>query len=159
MFCFLPESSLARCKNQNSCTGCLVMLRYLQVKPFVSDIWCKVLLNKDHATCGKERFIGTRPQGRHSWVQSEAAWLKMGNGLYRRGQAMRAGERVSGLWWSVITRWNRSTCLASWVTGSSWVVLQTEKQSGREKQAVISQRVWFQCLPQVLSPAPRMPGT
>jgi hypothetical protein len=37
---------------------------------------CKVLPNKDHATCGKERFIGTRLHGCHSPVQSEAAWLK-----------------------------------------------------------------------------------
>jgi hypothetical protein len=44
--------------------------------------------------CGKERFIGTRPQGCHSFqVQSEVAWLKMGSGLYRRGKAI--GERES----------------------------------------------------------------
>jgi hypothetical protein len=57
--------------------------------------------------CGKERLIGNRPQGYHFyWVQSEAAWLKMGSGLYRRGQAMGEGEC---LWsrLSVITRWNR----------------------------------------------------
>jgi hypothetical protein len=28
---------------------------------------CNVLLNEDHTTCGKERFIGTRPQGCHSF--------------------------------------------------------------------------------------------
>jgi hypothetical protein len=56
---------------------------------------CKVLLNKDHTTCGKERFIGTRPQGCHSfWVQSGVAWLKMGSRLYRRGQAMGEGESL-----------------------------------------------------------------
>jgi hypothetical protein len=48
--------------------------------------------------CGRERFIGTRPQGCHSWVQSAAAWLKMGSGLYRRGQAMGEGESL----WSPI---------------------------------------------------------
>jgi hypothetical protein len=41
-------------------------------------------------------------------------------------------ERVSGLQLSMITRWNRSTCLASGVTGSFQLVLQAEKQSGRE---------------------------
>jgi hypothetical protein len=65
---------------------------------FTRDI-CKVLLNKDHTTCGKERFIGTRLQDCHSFqVQSEAAWLKMGSGLYRRGKPMREGERL----WSLI---------------------------------------------------------
>jgi hypothetical protein len=44
----------------------------------VENLFCGkyILPNKDHATCGKERFIGTRPQGCHSfWVQSEEAWL------------------------------------------------------------------------------------
>jgi hypothetical protein len=70
---------------------------------------------------------------------------KLGSGLYRRVRAMGEGERVSGLWLSAITRWNRSTCLASWVTGSSWVVLQAEKQSGREKQAVINRGLVLRC--------------
>jgi hypothetical protein len=43
--------------------------------------------------CGKERFIGTRLQYCHFFgVQSAVAWLKMGSGLYRRGQAMEEGE-------------------------------------------------------------------
>jgi hypothetical protein len=41
-----------------------------------SITFCKVLPNKDHATCGKERFIGTRLQGCHAQVQSAAGWLK-----------------------------------------------------------------------------------
>jgi hypothetical protein len=32
------------------------------------------------------------------WVQSEAAWLEMGSGLYRRGQAIGEGESL----WSLI---------------------------------------------------------
>jgi hypothetical protein len=32
------------------------------------------------------------------WVQSAVAWLKMGSGLYRRGQAMGEGESF----WSLI---------------------------------------------------------
>jgi hypothetical protein len=40
-------------------------------------------------------------------------------------------ERVFGLRLSVITKWNRSTCLASWVTGSSWgFCKQRNKQAG-----------------------------
>jgi hypothetical protein len=41
-------------------------------------------------------------------------------------------ERISGLWLSVTTRWNRPTCLASWVTGSFWDVLQAKKQSEKK---------------------------
>jgi hypothetical protein len=60
--------------------------------------------------CGKERFIGTRPQSCHSFqVQSEAAWLKMGSGLYKRGQRMQEGERL----WSLIICDHQITCLAS----------------------------------------------
>jgi hypothetical protein len=53
--------------------------------------YCRI---KTIDTCGKERFIGTRTQGCHSWVQSEAAWLKMGSGLYRRDQATGQGESL-----------------------------------------------------------------
>jgi hypothetical protein len=64
-----------------------------------TETYSAIIANKDHTTCGKERFIGTRPQGHHSFrVQSEVAWLKMGSGLYRRGQAMREGESL----WSLI---------------------------------------------------------
>jgi hypothetical protein len=34
------------------------------------------------------------------WVQSVVAWLKMGSGFYRRGQAMGEGESL----WSLIIR-------------------------------------------------------
>jgi hypothetical protein len=44
----------------------------------------------------KAKVYWSRPQGRHSFqVQSEAAWLKMDNRLYRRGQAMGEGESRS----------------------------------------------------------------
>jgi hypothetical protein len=47
----------------------------------------------------KGKVYWSTPQGRHSfWVQSEVAWLKMGSGLYRRGQAMGEGESL----WSLI---------------------------------------------------------
>jgi hypothetical protein len=105
---------------------------------------CKVLPNKDHATCGREKFWGIQTTGLPPWLQGAVAWVKWvvciigGSKLWGR-------ERVSGLWLSVITRWNRSTWLASWVTGSSWSVLQVEKQSGREKQVVINQGFWIRC--------------
>jgi hypothetical protein len=107
---------------------------------------CKVLLNKDHAMCGKERFIGSDRRAitlfgfRVRWPGWKWVVGFIG-GVKPRGR-----ERVSGFWLSVITRWKRSTCLASWVTESSWVVLQAEKQSGREKQVVINQGVWFSVL-------------
>jgi hypothetical protein len=34
---------------------------------FFSDNYCKVLPNKGHTMCGKERFIGTRPKDCHSF--------------------------------------------------------------------------------------------
>jgi hypothetical protein len=40
----------------------------------------------------KKDLLGTRQQECHSRVQSAVAWLKMGNGLYRRGQAVGEGE-------------------------------------------------------------------
>jgi hypothetical protein len=47
----------------------------------------------------RKDLLGTRPQGCQSFqVQSEAAWLKMDSGLYRRGQAMGEGESL----WSTI---------------------------------------------------------
>jgi hypothetical protein len=46
----------------------------------------------------KGKVYWSRPQGCHSQVQSEVAWLKMGCGLYRRGQAMGEGESL----WSLI---------------------------------------------------------
>jgi hypothetical protein len=47
----------------------------------------------------KGKVYWSRPQGRHSFqAQSEAAWLKMGSELYRRGQAMGEGESL----WSLI---------------------------------------------------------
>jgi hypothetical protein len=46
----------------------------------------------------KRKIFGTRLQGCHSQVQSEVAWLKMGSGLYGRGQAMGEGESF----WSLI---------------------------------------------------------
>jgi hypothetical protein len=40
-----------------------------------------------------ERFIGIQTAGLSLFrVWSAAAWLKMGSGLYRRGQAMGEGE-------------------------------------------------------------------
>jgi hypothetical protein len=111
----------------------LPILNWILVLSCWSSLYtlCKVMPNEDHATCGKERFIATRPQGCHYQVQSEVARLKWEVGFI--GGAKPWGrERVSGLQLSTITRWNRSTSLASWVAGSSWVVLQAEKQSGRE---------------------------
>jgi hypothetical protein len=90
----------------------------------------------------KGKVYWSRLQGCHSWVQSEVAWLNWIVGFIGVAQPW-GRERVSGLWLSAITRWNRLTCLGSWVTGSSWVVLQAKKQSGREKQVVINQEVWF----------------
>jgi hypothetical protein len=47
----------------------------------------------------KGKVYWSRAQGCHSFqVQSEAAWLKIGNGLYRRGQDMGEGESL----WSLI---------------------------------------------------------
>jgi hypothetical protein len=40
----------------------------------------------------RKDLLGSGPQNCHSWVQSAVAWLKMGSGLYRRGQAMGEGE-------------------------------------------------------------------
>jgi hypothetical protein len=62
---------------------------------------CKVLPKKDHATSHmwKGKVYWPRPQGHHSFrVQSEAAWLKVGSGLYKRGRAMGAGKSL----WSLI---------------------------------------------------------
>jgi hypothetical protein len=53
--------------------------------------FCKVLVNKDHAMW-KGKIYWNQTAGCHSQVQSEAAWLKMGSGLYRKGQAMGEGE-------------------------------------------------------------------
>jgi hypothetical protein len=104
----------------------------------------KVLLNKDHTTCGKERFIG--PDHRAVTLRFRVRWLGWKWVVGFIGGAKPWGrERVSGLWLSTITRWNRSTCLASWVTGNSWVVSQAKKQSGREKQLVINQGSGFRC--------------
>jgi hypothetical protein len=59
---------------------------------------CKVLPNKDHTTCGKERFIRNQNAGL-SLSGSECSGLAgMGSGLYRRGQAMGEGESL----WSPI---------------------------------------------------------
>jgi hypothetical protein len=95
--------------------------------------------------CGKERFIGPdcRAITLFGFRVRQPGWI--GSGLYRRGQAMWEGERV---WFLIIYdhQMDRLTCLASWVTGSSWVVLQAQKQSGREKQVVINQGVWFKVL-------------
>jgi hypothetical protein len=66
----------------------------------------------------KKGLLGTRMQGCHSQVQSEAAWLKCIVGLIE-GAKQWGRERVSGLKLSMITRWNRLTYLASWVIGSS----------------------------------------
>jgi hypothetical protein len=57
--------------------------------------FCKVLLNKDHATCGKERFIGTRPQGCPP-DEGAAAWLKWVV-CFIGGAEPWGRERVSGL--------------------------------------------------------------
>jgi hypothetical protein len=74
--------------------------------------FCKVLLNKDHTMCGKERFTRTRLQSYHAWVQRETAWLNWVVGFIG-GDKPWGRERVSGLQLSAITRWNRLTCLAS----------------------------------------------
>jgi hypothetical protein len=59
---------------------------------------CKELLNKDHARCGKERFIRNQTAGL-SFLGSECGGLaEMGSGLYRRSQAKGEGESL----WSLI---------------------------------------------------------
>jgi hypothetical protein len=94
---------------------------------------CKVLPNKDYATCGKERFIGTRARDCHSF-RFRVQWLGWKCVVASIGGAKPwERERVSGLWLSATTRWNRLTCLASCVTRSSWVVLQAEKQSEKKQ--------------------------
>jgi hypothetical protein len=75
---------------------------------------------------GKERFINIQTawltlkppsgQGAETWVNWIVGFI---GGAKPWGR-----ERVSHLWLSAITRWNRLTCLASRATGSSWVVLQ-----------------------------------
>jgi hypothetical protein len=46
--------------------------------------------------CGKERFIRNQTAGLSLFRgQSEVAWLKMGSGLYRRGQAIGRESLVS----------------------------------------------------------------
>jgi hypothetical protein len=95
------------------------------------DSICKVLLNKDHAMCGKERFIRNQTSGLSLSGSEWGGLAEMSSGLYRRAKPW-GRERVSGLQLPTIARWNRSTCLAIWVTGRSWGVLQAEKPSGRE---------------------------
>jgi hypothetical protein len=92
----------------------------------------------------KKDLLGIQTAGLSLSGSEWSSLAEMGSGLYRRGQAMGEGETV----WSLIIcdhQMNKSTCLASWVIWSSWVVLQTEKQSGRKKQGVINQGVWFRC--------------
>jgi hypothetical protein len=106
----------------------ILFLTYLSFSFNLNECYfCKVLLNKDHATCGKERFIETRPQDCHSQIQSAVAWLNWVVGFIGGAKPWER-ERVSGLQLFAIARWNRSTCLASWVTGSSWGVFQAEIQ-------------------------------
>jgi hypothetical protein len=47
----------------------------------VSLDFCKELPNKDHATCGKERFIGSTDCWAVSWVQNAAAQLEWVEGF------------------------------------------------------------------------------
>jgi hypothetical protein len=54
----------------------------------------KVLLNKNHATCGKERFIGNQTTGLSLSGSEWSSLAEMSSGLYRRSQAMGEGERV-----------------------------------------------------------------
>jgi hypothetical protein len=78
----------------------------------------------------KKDLLGTRLQGHHSRIQSEVAWLNWVLGFI--GGAKPWGrERVSGLLLSLITRWNKWTCLASWVTGSSWGFVSRETRKHR----------------------------
>jgi hypothetical protein len=100
-----------------------------QEKRIVSVRYCRI---KTMPRVEKKDLLGTRPQGCHSRVQSEAAWLEWVVGFIARAKPW-GRERVSGLWLSVTTRWNRWTCLASWVTGSSWVILQAKKQSEKKQ--------------------------
>jgi hypothetical protein len=72
------------------------------VRVLVLDNDCKVLLNKDYATCGKERFIRNQTAGltpsppSPASDQGAAAWLKWVVGFI--GGAKPWGrERVSGL--------------------------------------------------------------
>jgi hypothetical protein len=74
---------------------------------------CKLLPNKDHNMCGKERFIRTRMQDCHPLrFRVAEAWLKWVV-VFVGGPKPWGKKRFSGLLLSVITRWNRSTCLAS----------------------------------------------
>jgi hypothetical protein len=154
----LPSYSLPPLPRTIS-TGFIVLFSYT----FTKYMNCKVLPNKDHATCGKERFIGTRPPDCHSFVfrVQRLGWKWVVG--FIGGAKPWGRERVSGLQLSGITRWNRSTCLASWVTGSSWGVLQAEKQSGREtsrgEASGHKSGGLVSVLARDLPPAPRMPGT
>jgi hypothetical protein len=73
------------------------MTHYLGYKNHTDDS-CKVLLNKDHATCGKGRF--TRNPDRSAVPPRSGSYNlgEMGSGLYRRGRAMEEGESL----WSLI---------------------------------------------------------
>jgi hypothetical protein len=55
---------------------------------------CKELPNKDHATCGKERFIGPDHRAITPFGFTVRQSVELGSELYKRGQAMGEGERV-----------------------------------------------------------------
>jgi hypothetical protein len=61
----------------------------------VFTLSCKVLPNKDHATCGKERFIKNPDHRAAPTPRSESSGLgEMSSVLYRRVQAMKEGESL-----------------------------------------------------------------
>jgi hypothetical protein len=67
--------------------------------PFRDHSKCKVLPNKDHAMCGKERFIGIQTTLLPHPQRSGSSGLDEMSGMfYRRGQAMEEGESF----WSLI---------------------------------------------------------
>jgi hypothetical protein len=95
---------------------------------------CKELQNKDHATCRKERFIGSLCWLPGSECSSSA---RMGRGALWEGPHCEGGRvflpensRSAGFRLFVITRWNGSTCLASWETGSFWGFASRETSRG-----------------------------
>jgi hypothetical protein len=50
---------------------------------------CKELLNKDHATCRKERFIEAQTAGLPLSGSECSSLAGIGRGLYRRGRTMK----------------------------------------------------------------------
>jgi hypothetical protein len=61
---------------------------FLLSSPYALWTYCKELPNKNHATCGKERFIGNQTAGLSLSGSELSSLAGMGSGLYRRGQAV-----------------------------------------------------------------------